>query len=202
MYPQNELFGVVPVLLSAAIYFGLGVLLLMFGWHAYRVSLVVVGVLLGGGVGAGLASLVHIHPLIIALPLGILTGALAISLEKVGAFLVGGLCGAIPIIALRAQFASPWGYYAAAGLGFAIAGILALYIWRPVIVVFLAIIGASFIMNGIALAVDYLSPVRAKDWTAAHPAWTLFLLVVLVGFGVYYQTGEEKGAKPGGKDEG
>jgi len=189
LFPQDGLFGVTPGVAAGGIFFGLGVLFLLFGWHAYRVTLVTVGVLVGGGFGAALASLVNLHPLFFALPLGILCGILAVSLEKLGAIFIGGLAGAIPIIALRGEFQSTGVYYACVALAFIIAGVIALYIWKAGIVFFLAVIGASFIVNGIALTAERLSPGSGNAFLSNHPLLVLVALLAMVIFGFYFQTG-------------
>jgi hypothetical protein len=195
--PQGGLFGAAPTYATGAIFIGLGLLLLLFGWRTYRVSLVTIGVLIGGGIGTALAALVNLHPLLFALPLGILAGVAAVMMEKVGAFFIGGLVGAIPIIVLRAEFQSTAAFYAAAGLGFLIAGIMAIFLWKPVIVVFLSLLGAAFIANGLALTAERLSPGKAEAFVSDHPVLILAAVLLLAVLGVFFQTGGKEGMKSG-----
>ena len=64
-----------PPLVLAPALGGMGVLLLLFGWHIYRVLFVAMAVLAGGALGAGAGFLLGVPTLILALPLGIV-GAL------------------------------------------------------------------------------------------------------------------------------
>jgi hypothetical protein len=196
LFPQEGLFGVTPGIAAGGIFFGLGMLFLLFGWHGYRIALVTVGVLVGSGFGAALASLVNLHPLFFALPLGILCGILAVSLEKLGAIFIGGLVGAIPIIALRGEFQSTAVYYICLALAFLIAGIIAIYLWKAVIVFFLTVIGAAFIVNGIALTAERLSPGSGNGLLSNHPLFVLVGLLGMVIFGFYFQTGGKANGKP------
>lgn len=197
LFPRSDLFEAAPTILAGVIFIGMGLLFLFLGWHTYRVTLAAVGVLVGAGLGASLAALVDLHPLYFVLPLGILFGFLAVALEKAGAIFVGGLFGALPIVALRGEFQVEWAYYAALIAGFLVGAILAIYLWKPVVVFFLSVIGAAFMMNGAALVIERLSPGSGQSFMKNHPAIMLCAFIALALFGAYSQVGikaKEEGA--------
>jgi len=178
-----------PVL--ACLLLGAGVLLLFYGWRVYRIGLVCAGVLVGAALGVALAKRLGVHPLIVALPMGLLVGISALMLQKVGAFLAGGACALIPILALREMFQSEGAFYFAAALAFLIGALLALVLWRPMITVSLAMIGAAFLANGLIVVADLFGGSRGTDVAARHPYLIAGAVIAAAVFGVYFQTREE-----------
>ena len=187
-----------PAFLSALM-FAVGLLLLFFGWQTYRISWVVIGVLVGGAIGTGIAFTldivfeVKVPALVFALPLGIILGLLTHSLQKVGAFLVGGLCGAVPLLASQHIVGTGAGVFIAAGAAFILGGILAVLLWRPMIIVSFSVVGAFFIAQGALLASDCFESVHLRELVARHPLATAGAVILLTLVGVYFQTlGGEK----------
>jgi len=178
-----------PVILSLVL-LAAGVLFLLFGWHVYRVSIVALGVLIGGALGAGLAFLVGIHWLILALPVGVGVGLLTPRMEKLGAFLAGGLCGAVPILLGTASLDSGWGGYLAAGLAFVLAGVVAVFVWRPTVIIGLALAGAFLIANAASLLGD-LFGVGGHRLMARHPIIAGGAICVLALLGALFQSRRE-----------
>lgn len=184
-------FVQVPPPITACLLVGAGVLLLFYGWRVYKIALVAVGVLVGAALGAALAARLGVHPLIVALPLGLLAGIGALMLQKVGAFLAGGACALLLVEGARGMFQNEWGFYLIAALAFLIGGLLALYLWRPMITVSLAMIGASFLAGGLITAADLVKPGWATNLAERHPYWLTAALIIAAIIGVYYQTREE-----------
>lgn len=189
----------IPPLVLAAALLGVGVTFLLFGWHIYRIALVSVGVLNGAAIGAGIAFAlnagfsIRIPVIVLAVPIGVLVGLVALRLEKVGAFFVGGLCGAIPLLGLRHFFEAGYGLYAAAGIAFVLCGILAIFLWRPMIIISLSVIGAYCLANAAVLATDRLETFNLRELAAAHPYGAATATGILTAIGVLFQTREEKG---------
>ena len=184
---ELTLFESVPPIMLAAALFGLGVMCLLFGWHVYRVSLVTLAVLIGGAMGAGIAFLAHIPMVILALPVGILVGLVAARLEKVGAFLIGGLCSALWILSSPTFSGPRVGLYVAAGLAFLITGILAILLWRPMIIVSLAATGSWFLASAVLLSADTFSPGALRQIVSQHPHWVIVLMALVTLIGVWFQ---------------
>ena len=184
---ELTLFESVPPIMLAAALFGLGVMCLLFGWHVYRVSLVTLAVLIGGAIGAGIAFLAHIPMVILALPVGILVGLVAARLEKVGAFLIGGLCSALWILSSPTFSGPRVGLYVAAGLAFLITGILAILLWRPMIIVSLAATGSWFLASAVLLSADTFSPGALRQIVSQHPHWVIVLMALVTLIGVWFQ---------------
>lgn len=194
--PQIGMLNDVPVSVVAALFFGAGVLLLLFGWHIYRVALVVLGVLTGGAIGALIAHLVGIHVLYLAIPLGIVAGVLTAFLEGLAAFFAGGLCGALGMMALLQETGA--GRYVAVGLAFLIGGLLAIFLWRPMIIISLSVVGAVSIANALLLAANGWTPGSAERFLSGHPYLFAAGLAFLTVCGVIFQS---IGEKPEGEEE-
>jgi len=181
----------VPPPILACLLLGAGILLLFYGWRMYKIALVVVGVLAGVALGVALANRLGIHPVIVALPMGLLLGISALMLQKVGAFLAGGACGLILVEGARGMFANEWAFYVTAALAFMVGALLALYLWRPMITVSLAIIGASFLAGGLIVGADLFG----RDWgthaAERHPYLLTAAVIAATIFGVYFQIREE-----------
>ena len=184
---ELTLFESVPPIMLAAALFGLGVMCLLFGWHVYRVSLVALAVLIGAAMGAGIAFLAHIPMVILALPVGILVGLVAARLEKVGAFLIGGLGSALWILSSPTFSGPRVGLYVAAGLAFLITGILAILLWRPMIIVSLAATGSWFLASAVLLSADTFSPGALRQIVSQHPHWVIVLMALVTLIGVWFQ---------------
>jgi len=178
-----------PPLVLAPALGGLGVLLLLFGWHIYRVLFVAMAVLMGGALGAGAGFLLNVPMLFLALPLGIVVGLFALRIEKVGAFFTGGLCSALWVLSSPRFPDSGAGLYIAACLAFIITGILAVLLWRPMIIVSLAAIGAWLLTNAILLATDALTSGVLRRQFETHPWWCLFFVALITLIGVGFQAG-------------
>lgn len=197
--PPVEMLGAMPSTILALVLFGTGVMLLLLGWDIYRVALVVLGVLIGAAMGAGLAFLVDIPMLILAIPLGLLVGVLSVGLEKVGAFVVGGMCGAVPLLAGQDMFGPGYGIYIAAGLAFIIAGVLAVMLWRPMIIVSFSVLGGWLMAQGVLIATDRMQPNPLRSLAAAHPYWTAGVMALITLIGVFFQASGREEEIPSGK---
>jgi hypothetical protein len=191
----GEFFGVVPPVVMAAFLFGVGVLFLLFGWPVYRIALVTTGVLIGAAMGLGIAVLLGVPALLIALPLGVVVGMVSLRLERVGAFVVGGLCGAIPLLVAN-QGAHGYGIYVAAALAFLIAGLLTVFIWKPMVILGVAVLGASLVGNGILLGARELDANATDAFLARNPYLFAVGMGILTLMGILFQSGALKSDGP------
>jgi len=197
----------VPAGPLSVILIGGGIVFLFFGWGLYRVSLVSWGVLIGGSIGAGIALglrygfSIHVPTLVLSIPLGIMMGLIALKLEKVGAFFVGGLCGAIPLLSGRTVLGEGYGIYVAAGLAFLLGGILAVLFWKPMIILSLSVIGAFLVAHGALYGDEAFSSGNLRGIAAAHPYWTATAVGLLTFVGVYFQSGAAKEKEGPEKEE-
>lgn len=177
----------VPPVVLAALFVGGGVLLLLAGWQTFRLALFLVGGLLGAVLGAELAGALNVTTWIIAAPCALAAGILAVMLQKVGAFFLGGACGLAAVLSAEHMFANPTGFWIAAALAFAIGGMLSLFLWRPMIIVSLALLGAALITDGVVLAIRQIQPALAER-LAQHPWGPVAAVAILTVLGVFFQS--------------
>ena len=189
-----------------------GFVLLFFGWRLYQIALVSIGVLWGGALGAliaiglRIAFEINIPPIVLAIPLGVVMGLLTPKLQKIGAFIVGGLCGAIPILATQPAEVPGNAVWLAAGVAFLLCGILAVLLWRPMIVLSLAVIGSKLLVVGTFGAADRLGHPVLREKAADYPYVVAAAMGVLTLLGVLFQMRKELGEdeeekKPEKKDK-
>ena len=191
-----ELFGALPPVALAAVMFGLGALFLLFGWPVYRVSVVVLGVMIGAAMGAGIGHLLALHPIILAIPLGLLVGLLALSLQKIGAFLAIGLCAAVLVLTIADVAEAGHGIWIAAALAFVTAGTLAVLLWKPMVTLGMAVIGATLIANAVYLSAEQISPGAAPAFIAAHPNLAAASVAFIAIIGVLFQRADQGPSPP------
>jgi len=200
----REIIAIVEAVPAEALAVGMfvaGVALLFFGWHLYRIALVAAGVLMGGvigtliAVGLRIAFSVRIPALVLAIPVGVVVGLLAIKMQKVGAFIVGGLCIAIPILASRSLIEAGRAVWIAGGIGFVLGGVLAVLLWRPMIVISLAVIGSKSIALGTFGIFDRIGRFDLRARSEQHPYATAGILGVVTLLGVLFQMREDLAPK-------
>ena len=196
----REIVAIVEAVPAEALAVGMlaaGVALLFFGWHLYRIAIVAAGVLMGGligtliAVGLRIAFTVKIPALVLAIPLGVVMGFLALKIQKVGAFIVGGLCIAIPILAARSFVEAGRAVWIAAAVAFILGGVLAVLLWRPMIVISLAVIGSKLIALGTFGLFDRVERFDLRARSAGHPYVTAGILGVVTLCGVLFQMRED-----------
>lgn len=182
---------VVPPFILGLILMAIGLTLMFLGWKIYRVALAVVGALLGAVAGLALGALMGLPALIPALILAVVGAILAILLEKVGAFFIGAFTGILPILAMESQFHSRWMFFFALLLAAVIGGVMAIYLWRPMITVGMAVIGATMVVNGGLLVWYQFQPDKAEGFAKAHPIIVAVIVVILAIIGTYYQKSDD-----------
>jgi hypothetical protein len=183
----------VPPFILGLILIAIGLALMFLGWKIYRVALAVVGALLGAVGGLALGAVMGLPALIPAVILAVAGAILAILLEKVGAFFIGAFTGILPILAMQGQFKSQAMFIFALVLAAVIGGVMALYLWRPMITVGMAVIGATMIVNGGLLVWYQFQPKPAEAFATEHPLIVAVIVVILAIIGTYYQKSEEEG---------
>lgn len=195
--PQSDLLSNLPPGVVAGAMLAAGAVLLFFGWRIYRVALVVAAVALGGLFGATLGGALDVPAIIPALVLGVVAGLLAVIVEKAAVFVLGGLCAALPILAAAGHAAqAPAGYYLLAAVGFVLAGVLALLIWRIMIILCLSFLGTWLIANGAVTGLEQVKPGAAGPWIERHMTLFILCFLALWVLGVFLQTAGEKGVAP------
>ena len=182
---------------SALLLCVVGGLALFFGWRIYRISLAVFCVLLGGALGAWLAARANLPWPALALPIGFITGCFTLAIERVIAFLIFGIwAGAV---VLYGQEAST-GIWIAGGAAFLLGGCIGVLIWRPAVLLYNAVLGATLITAGFLTAAAGVSPMWSLDTAEKHP-WLLALaigLLAIPGF-IFQVRMARRGTGPAGK---
>lgn len=189
----REIVMAVPAPALAAMGFGAGLALLLFGWRIYRVALVSVGVLAGGAIGTAIAVALRVWfhlnlpAVVLAIPIGVLLGLVTLKLEKIGAFLAGGACGALPILMTFSTADYGNGLYLAAGLAFLLGGLLAVLLWRPMIILSLAVLGAALIGQCALLSSDLIGRFDLRRLAAQYPYVWAAAMGILAMLGCLFQ---------------
>ena len=193
--PPEQVLAVVPAIVVAGLCFLIGAVFVFWGWKIFRVAWVLMGALVGWAVGVAVAAPLGVGALLVALPLAIICGLLAIFLLQVAVFFIAGLWGAFLVLGAQEVIQAAAARYVAAVVAFFIVGILAVLLWRPVITFLLAMFGAGLVADAVGLTADIARPGAAARWETAHPWLMLGAIVVVAAIGLYYQEEEEH---PGG----
>ena len=166
-----------------------GWVFIAYGWRLYRVLLVAVCVAVGGSIAAWLTR-GHGKAIMLAvgLPIGTISGLLAVYFERYGVFLIGGMASAGPILASQAFFSSDHTMYFAALAGFLITGSLGVLFWKPAIVLSMSAIGATLVGRGALLLMVACRPSLGRLVLARYnlAMCLTFLGLVLVGILLQY----------------
>ena len=181
----------------------MGLVYLLLGWRFYRFVLVLTLVLVGGALGAAVADHFGIHPLWLALPLGVAAGLLVVWIERIGAFVLGGLAGAVPVIASQTYFSSATTFNLAVIAAFLIMGSFTVLFLQPMIVLGTSVIGAATIEHVGLLLVARIRPELAYRIVTQFPAVVVGVFFAMVVIGILCQTRtlpEDRGRPQGDRD--
>jgi len=169
----------------------LGLVMVFLGWSFYRIALMGAGAAVGFAIGRATGMLLPLgfNALYIAVPLALLLGIGALMVEKLGAFLLGGALAAGPATLFLMERWHGVGRIAVAGLlAFMVGGLLMVLLWRPVIVISLAVLGAAMAANGTLLIVEHVRPHWAARVASAGRPWLAAAVGLLALCGVLFQT--------------
>lgn len=184
---STQLVGDLPAVPSICLLFACGMVLLLMGWQTWRVTLFLVGAIFGGAAGYAMAPHVSIHPLFLMIPLALVAGILALVLQRIGAFMAGGLCAAMPVLAFRADFAQQGVFWTVCAFAFLAGGLITLWLWRPMIIASLAVIGAAMVSDGAMMTWRHFHAASADEFLARVPWGPLALCGLLALLGIYMQ---------------
>lgn len=171
----------VKILLGSAAYsaflVAIGVLHLFYGWRIYRITFTAFCVLLGGALGAHLALRVGWPWPALALPAAVVAGLLCLWIER---FLVFLTVGTVCALALNQVYAKPPDtmLYVAAGLAFLLGGLLGALLWRPLVILCQALLGAALILSAVLLTAGQVRPDTAGPLLQGREG--ILLLIVLL----------------------
>ena len=193
--PPEQIVKAMPEIILAGLFFLTGAVFVFWGWKIYRVALVLMGALVGWAVGLVVAASLGIGAVLVALPLAVVCGILAILLQQVGVFVVAGLWGALLVLGAHEIIQAAAARYIAAGVAFFVVGGLAVLLWRPMITFLLAMFGAGLVADAATMTADLAKPGAAARWETAHPWITLAAILVVAGIGLYHQEEEEHAGK-------
>jgi len=195
--PPEQVVNAVPGIVLAGLCLLIGAVFVFWGWRLWRVALAVMGALVGWAVGVAVAAPLGIAAVFIALPLAILCGLLALSLQYVGVFLICGLWGVFLVLGAHEMIHAAAARYIAAVVAFFVVGGLAVAFWRPMIIFLLAMFGAGLVADAATLTADLFRPGAAARWETAHPWIMLAVIIVVAAIGLYHQEEEEHPERPG-----
>ncbi|MGO8703924.1 MAG: hypothetical protein ACLQVA_08900 [Candidatus Brocadiia bacterium] len=189
--PPEQIVNGLPAIVLAGLCLLIGAVFIFWGWKIFRVALALMGALVGWAVGLAIAAPLGLGAVVVALPLAIICALLALFLVRVGVFLIAGMWAALLVLGATDLIQAAAARYVAAGVAFFVIGVLALLLWRPVIIFLLAMFGAGLVADAAAMTADLFKPGAAARWETAHP-WLMFLAIIIVAcIGLYHQEEEE-----------
>ena len=150
--------------LSIAVYvefLTFGFALWLFGWRWHRFWVVLGSTLIAGLVGLNSAQAYNIHPLVGALVLSVITGALSLVLVRVVAFVGGGLICWMLFHTLAPQWDAPILCFIAGGL----IGVFLLRLWITAVT---SLVGSLLMAYATLCLLDRWHKLDAPVWTGDH----------------------------------
>ncbi len=187
---------------QAVLFVPLGMVSLFYGLRLFKGMVVVYAAIAGVVAGQIVAEVVEVHPLVGMVVGGVVLAAVAWPLVKYAAMTFGGLAGGLLATVIVYPWAEdPAALLVAGGVGFVAGLVLAMLLFRPLIIFMTAVIGAHLVVAGVvalAMAAPSVGEAVVRGLEAKR-----FLLPVLVGIpaiiGIIYQARlseeEEKGGK-------
>ncbi len=168
-----------------------GLLSLLYGYRSYKVVVVVGTALLGAYIGRFFLypHLPEKYAMLAPLGLGLLGALVALPVQKVMVFLAGASVGFLslgPVVAEMIWKApegpTPTQYLVAAVAAFLVMGVLALVLFKPVLIIATGMFGATLVLSGMVHMVEAFSE-TPSDLYQTYPqelAWT-FVGIAVVG---------------------
>ena len=177
-----------------------GVLYLFLGLRLYRIALVVVIVVAGGLAGLLIAHRHGVPALPVAFAAAIVVGLLSRRVERLGAFFLGAVVGALLMNHATPWFTNVHSYYFAALLVCIAAGSVAVLVFEPALILITAVIGAACLYRAAALTIISLRPAQAESWLESHAGLQVVAFCIAVVVGVLVQS-LGRGGPPPDEDE-
>ncbi|NOZ19708.1 MAG: TMEM198/TM7SF3 family protein [Planctomycetes bacterium] len=175
------------VSVPSGFYAVVGLVYLFWGWQLYRFTLTMAAALVGG-VGTAIVAQTWGYPAFIpALVGGTVFALLAVPLQKVAVFILGGICGAGVGFISSSYFQSEAVFIFWALFGFLLLGGLAVRFFRPMVIVGTCITGAWSITHALAVFFRRLPPDASGMDMFAYPLSYVILFVCLFWLGVISQ---------------
>ena len=165
-----------------------GTLYLFLGLRLYRIALVVVVVVAGGLAGVLIARRHGVPALPVAFAAAIVVGLLSRWVERLGAFFLGAVVGALLMNHAAPWFTNVHSYYFAALLLCLAAGSVAVLMFEPALVLITAVIGAACLYRAAVLTLITLRPAGAEFWLENHAGFQVVAFCVAVLMGVLVQS--------------
>jgi len=175
---------------QAALLIPLGLVSLLYGLKLFRGMVVIYAAMVGVLVGYAVAEQVGLNPLVGVVVGGLVLGAVSWPLLKGAAVVLGGLAGALLAVVVVYAWGGEAPYLVVgAGVGFLIGLVLAVLLFRALIIFMTAVLGAHLVALGVVALVSLapavneavISGLEARRW----------LLPVLIGvpaaIGAIYQ---------------
>jgi len=138
-----------------------GALYLFFGWQLYRVTLVVAGAVFGAFVGAGAAHLAALAPsgqIVMVVVGGALVGGLALFVERMALFILGGLAGVALAMLATAMFETEVAFLFWAIMMFLAGGSCAVKFTKPLVIFSSSLLGGTALLRGVAMLAFRVPP--------------------------------------------
>ncbi len=164
-----------------------GGLYLFLGLRLYRVALVVVVVVAGGLAGLLVARMHGIPAVPVAFAVAIVAGLLSRWVERVGAFFLGAVVGALLMNHAATWFTNVHSYYFATLLVCVATGSVAVLMFEPALVLITSVIGATCLYRAAVLMLMTLRP-GAESWLESHAKFRVIAFCVAVFVGVLVQS--------------
>ena len=180
----------------------IGIGLLAAGWRIYKLSLILSALVGGALLGASIGTLLNVSPLIPAAIASLLCAIAVVPTQKILFFFSGGAAGAIFVTPVLSHFFGErlWALWAV--VGFAVIGVLAILLFKKIVIVATSFEGAFLITFGVYfLILGTSSETVGKALT--EPAPSLLIVAAALGLiGIVIQLSWDKRRLLRGKEEG
>lgn len=169
------------------VYAVVGALYLFWGWQLYRLTLMMAAALVGGVAASIAAEAWGYNGLIPAIAGGALFALLAVPMQRLSVFVLGGICGAGIGFFSSTYYQSDVVFLFWTLFGFLLVGGLAVRFFRPMVILGTSVIGAWSITHALALFLG-----RIPSWSSGvnmfvYPKSFVLLFLCLFMLGIISQ---------------
>ena len=187
-------------LVAALVLLPVGLAFLLYGYRVYKVLVILTFAIVGGLIGmtvGSLFALTGLAPLVGMIVGALVLGFLAWPLHRIGWAILGGIVSAI----VFASFAATAGVTVHAyilvigGFAFVLGLVLTLWLFRPLLVIITALVGATLLVEG-ALKLTVLRPSFGEpicEYLTANVHVLAIVLLALAGVGMLMQWYDTRG---------
>jgi hypothetical protein len=188
---------------AAVLLFVAGLVALLYGWKLYRLLLVI-----SVGLAAGYVGWYFLHTkvsgaaaFLIPLFVGLLGALIAIPVQKAVVFLLGAAAGFLTLGPLAAELIwrapegpTPTQYLITAAVAFVAAGILAVLLLKPAMMIATSMLGAALLVSAAVHLYEALAA-PPRSTFSRYPQYVALVYAVLVIAGVIFQTSSSRPAE-------